>query len=191
VEGEIAEPSAEAVIREISGVGADGKSLSAYTQLAKDGSTACGCWIYCRVYADGVNQADRRRPGREQSWVAPEWGWAWPANRRILDNRASADPQGRPWSERNRYVWWDEERERWTGVDNPDFSPTKRPDYVPPEDAAADEALDDASPFVMQADGKGWLFAPSGLSDGPLPTHYEPRESPVANPLYRQQCNRS
>jgi formate dehydrogenase major subunit len=141
------------------------------------------------VYADEANQADRRRPGGEQSWVAPEWGWAWPANRRILYNRASADPEGRPWSERKRYVWWDEEQERWTGVDNPDFTPTKRPDYVPPDDAAADEALDGASPFVMQADGKGWLFAPSGLSDGPLPTHYEPRESPVANPLYRQQCN--
>src|ERR687887_449387 len=97
--------------------------------------------------------------------------------------------EGRPWSERKRYVWWDEEQERWTGVDNPDFTPTKRPDYVPPDDAAADEALDGGSPFVMQADGKGWLFAPSGLSDGPLPTHYEPRESPVANPLYGQQHN--
>jgi formate dehydrogenase major subunit len=189
LEGETGEPSAEAVLREISGVDADGRPLSAYTQLAKDGSTACGCWIYCGVYADGVNQADRRRPGGEQSWVAPEWGWAWPANRRILYNRASADPEGRPWSERKRYVWWDEERGRWTGVDNPDFTPTKRPDYVPPDDAAADEALDGASPFVMQADGKGWLFAPSGLSDGPLPTHYEPRGSPVTNPLYRQQCN--
>ena len=41
----------------------------------------------------------------------------------------------------------------------------------------------------MQADGKGWLFAPKGLVDGPLPTHYEPQESPVPNPLYRQQAN--
>ena len=76
-------------------------------QLKDDGSTACGCWIYCGVYADGVNQAARRKPGQEQSWVAPEWGWAWPANRRILYNRASADPDGKPWSERKAYVWWD------------------------------------------------------------------------------------
>jgi len=189
VEGANAEPSAGAVLREIGGVDADGTSLSAYTQLKKDGSTACGCWIYCGVHADGVNQADRRQPGGEQTWVAPGWGWAWPANRRILYNRASADPDGRPWSERKRYVWWDEKEGRWTGVDNPDFTPTKRPDYVPPDGAAADEALDGRSPFVMQTDGKGWLFAPSGLSDGPLPTHYEPGESPVANALYGQQTN--
>jgi formate dehydrogenase major subunit len=188
-EGEIAEPSAQAVLREIGGVGADGKPLTGYTQLKKDGSTSCGCWIYCGVYADGVNQADRRRPGGEQSWVAPEWGWAWPLNRRILYSRASADPDGKPWSERKRYVWWDEGQGKWTGFDNPDFTATKRPDYVPPDAAAADEALDGKSPFVMQADGKGWLFAPSGLTDGPLPTHYEPRESPVANALYGQQHN--
>jgi formate dehydrogenase major subunit len=141
------------------------------------------------VYADDVNQADRRKPGQEQSWVAPEWGWAWPLNRRIIYNRASADPDGKPWSERKRYVWWDEQEGRWTGVDNPDFNATKRPDYRPPDGARADAALDGRSPFVMQADGKGWLFAPAGLIDGPMPTHYEPRESPVDNPLYRQQIN--
>jgi formate dehydrogenase major subunit len=189
VEGAYDEPSAEAVIREIGGFDADGKPLAGYTALARDGSTTCGCWIYCGVYADGVIQADRRKPGGEQSWVAPEWGWAWPLNRRILYNRASADADGKPWSERKRYVWWDEQESRWTGVDNPDFTATKRPDYRPPDGAAADEALDGASPFVMQADGKGWLFAPSGLVDGPLPTHYEPWESPLANPLYGQQHN--
>jgi formate dehydrogenase major subunit len=41
----------------------------------------------------------------------------------------------------------------------------------------------------MQADGKGWLFVPDGLVDGPLPTHYEPEESPVDNALYAQQSN--
>ena len=95
----------------------DGKPLSAYTELKDDGSTACGCWIYCGVYADGVNQAARRKPGKEQNWVAPEWGWAWPANRRILYNRASADPDGKPWSERKALVWWDEEQAKWTGHD--------------------------------------------------------------------------
>src|SRR5690606_21482450 len=108
--GEHREPSAAAVLREINGVGPDGRALSSAQQLRPDGSTSCGCWIYCGVYADEVNQAARRRPGREQSSVAPEWGWAWPANRRILYNRASADPEGRPWSERKAYVWWDAER---------------------------------------------------------------------------------
>jgi formate dehydrogenase major subunit len=188
-EGEDQEPSAAAVLREINGVGPDGEALSGYLELKADGSTACGCWIYSGVYADEVNQADRRKPGAEQSWVAPEWGWAWPYNRRILYNRASADPQGRPWSERKRYVWWDPTQGRWTGHDNPDFGPATAPDYDPPDDATAEKALDGRSPFVMQADGKGWLFAPSGLDDGPLPTHYEPPESPVANPLYGRQAN--
>jgi len=72
VEGPLAEPSAEAVLAEINGWDADGKPLSSYVQLKDDGSTACGCWIYCGVRADGVNQAARRKPGSEQSWVAPE-----------------------------------------------------------------------------------------------------------------------
>jgi formate dehydrogenase major subunit len=183
------EPDADAVLREINGTGPDGAPLSGFAQLADDGSTRCGCWIYSGVYADGVNQAARRTPGREQSWVAPEWGWAWPANRRMLYNRASADPAGRPWSERKSYVWWDAEQGRWTGHDVPDFEATKSPDYRPPPGARAQAALGGADPFIMQADGKGWLFAPAGLADGPLPTHYEPRESPVSNPLYAQQAN--
>jgi formate dehydrogenase major subunit len=188
-EGEHEEPSAAAVLREINGVGPDGRALSGYLELEADGSTACGCWIYSGVYADEVNQADRRKPGQEQTWVAPEWGWAWPYNRRILYNRASADPEGRPWSERKRYIWWDATQGRWTGHDTPDFGATTAPDYDPPDDATADKALDGRSPFVMQADGKGWLFAPSGLDDGPLPTHYEPLESPVVNPLYGRQTS--
>lgn len=183
------EPSAEAVLREINGVGPDGRALSSSTQLRPDGSTACGCWIYCGVYADEVNQAARRRPGREQSPVAPEWGWAWPANRRILYNRASADPEGRPWSERKAYVWWDAERGEWTGHDVPDCELRKPPDHVPPEGARAEAALAGTDPFIMQSDGKGWLYVPAGLADGPLPAHYEPHESPVTNPLYAQQAN--
>ena len=121
--------------------------------------------------------------------MAPEWGWAWPANRRLLYNRASADPDGNPWSERKRYVWWDAEQEQWTGVDTPDFDEEKRPDYVPPDDAKGPEAIRGDHPFIMQADGRGWLFVPQGLEDGPFPTHYEPHESPFGNPLYSQRAN--
>jgi formate dehydrogenase major subunit len=189
VAGEIEEPSADRVLKEISGWDANEKPLSSYTELEADGSTVCGCWIYCGCYADGVNQTARRRPGGEQSWVASEWGWAWPANRRILYNRASADPAGNPWSERKKYVWWDAENEKWTGEDVPDFMPTTPPDYEPPDDAEAEKALRGDEPFIMQADGRGWLFVPSGLTDGPFPTHYEPHESPFRNPLYGQQAN--
>jgi formate dehydrogenase major subunit len=177
------------VLAEINGRDADGNPLSSYTQLKDDGSTSCGCWIYCGCYADGVNQPARRKPGGEQSWVAPEWGWAWPANRRILYNRASADPDGHPWSERKKYIWWDAGAGKWTGDDVPDFMSDTPPDYVPPEDARAEKALRGDEPFIMQADGRGWLFVPTGLTDGPLPTHYEPHESPFRNPLYGQQAN--
>ena len=182
-EGETEEPSAEAVLREISGTGPIG-AVKDYLELRDDGTTACGCWIYSGVYADEVNQAARRRPGSEQDWVAAEWGWAWPMNRRTLYNRASADPQGRPWSERKAYVWWDEADGRWTGHDVPDFEATKRPDYVPPPGAQGPAAIGGADPFIMQADGRAWLYAPSGLADGPMPAHYEPAESPVGNALY-------
>jgi formate dehydrogenase major subunit len=181
-EGPHDDPDAEAVLAEINGFTvADRKPLSTYLDLADDGSTACGCWIYSGVYAGGVNQANRRKPGREQTWVAPEWGWAWPLNRRILYNRASADPDGRPWSERKKYVWWDAGEGKWVGEDVPDFTPTMPPDHEPPPDATADKALGGRDAFIMQADGKGWLFVPAGLVDGPLPTHYEPEESPFAN----------
>jgi formate dehydrogenase major subunit len=188
-EGGIAEPSADAVLAEINGWDADGKPLSSYQQLAEDGSTASGCWIYCGVYANGVNQAARRKPGREQRWVAPEWGWAWPANRRIIYNRASADRDGRPWSERKALVWWDEEDSKWTGHDVPDFPPTTPPWHQPPEDATGPEALGGDDAFIMQGDGKAWLYAPAGLTDGPLPVHYEPQDSPFPNLLYPQQRN--
>jgi formate dehydrogenase major subunit len=66
---------------------------------------------------------------------------------------------------------------------------TTPPDYEPPDGAEAEEALRGTSPFVMQGDGLGWLYAPTGLADGPLPTHYEPHESPLPNLLYRQQAS--
>jgi formate dehydrogenase major subunit len=189
-EGPLREPSAEAVLKEVSGYTvADGKPVPGFTTLRDDGSTACGCWIYSGSYADGINQPARRKPQGEQTWVAPEWGWAWPANRRLLYNRASADPDGRPWSERKKYVWWDEAQKKWTGYDVPDFIADRAPSYRPGKRDLGIRALSGIDPFIMQADGKGWLFAPSGLLDGPLPTHYEPLESVIQNPLYPQQCN--
>jgi formate dehydrogenase major subunit len=186
--GATAEPDANDVLREINGYDvATGAPVSGFAELQADGSTACGCWIYSGVYADGVNQARRRNPGNLNApggWVSPEWAWAWPANRRILYNRASADPQGKPWSERKRYIWWDEDQKRWTGYDVPDFPPDKPPDYRPPPDAEGMDAIGGTDPFIMMPDGRGWLYAPAGLLDGPMPTHYEPYESPVPNALY-------
>jgi formate dehydrogenase major subunit len=186
--GQIAEPAVEAVIKEINGYDvATGRPLNGFGELRSDGSTASGCWIYCGVYADGINQARRREPGditAEGGTVSPEWAWAWPANRRILYNRASADPDGRPWSQRKKYVWWDEQAGQWTGYDVPDFPLQKRPDYRPEPDARAMDAIAGSDPFIMMADGRAWLYSPSGLLDGPMPTHYEPLESPVENLLY-------
>jgi formate dehydrogenase major subunit len=189
-EGAIAEPSAEAVLREINGyVVATGAPINQYTHLADDGSTAAGCWLYTGCAADGVNQTARRKPAAEQSWVAPEWGWAWPANRRLMYNRASAAPDGSPWSERKRYVWWDAGRRVWTGHDVPDFIADRPPDYRPGDDARGIATIRGDAPFIMQSDARGWLFAPSGIVDGPLPSHYEPEESVIGNLLYGQQCN--
>jgi formate dehydrogenase major subunit len=191
VEGD--EPDAEAVLQEINGRHLSGEKagqmLNSFVEMKADGSTSGGCWIYTGVYADGVNQSARRKPGSQQSWVAPEWAWAWPANRRILYNRASADPEGNPWSERKAYVWWDAAAGKWTGHDVPDFPVNKAPSFRPEPGIGGPEGLAGDDPFIMQADGKGWLYAPSGLLDGPLPVHYEPVESPVRNPMHPQQAN--
>ena len=182
------EPDAECILQEVSGRNADGSFLSSYDELEQDGSTACGSWIHCGVYADGVNQAARKQPGAEQNWIAHGWGWAWPKDTRIIYNRASADADGNPWSERKRYVWWDAEAGKWSGLgDSPDFPPTKAPDFEPDDDAKAMDAISGDKPFLLHPDGRGWLYAPSGLVDGPLPAHYEPQESPFANSLYAQQ----
>ncbi len=184
------EPDAEAVLREINGHGAEGELLPKYQELSDDGSTSCGSWIHCGIYKGGTNQPARKKPGSVQDWVAREWGWAWPADTRILYNRASADPDGEPWSERKRYVWWDPDEREWTGRDHPDTGrPDKPPDFKPKKNAKGIEALRGDDPFILHPDGLGWLFVPAGLVDGPMPTHYEPHESPFSNPLYEQQQN--
>ena len=136
--------------------------LSSYTELRADGSTTAGCWIYTGVYAGGVNHAADRVPHGGPGPSQSEWGWAWPANRRILYNRASADPDGKPWSERKKWVWWDEEQRRWVGDDVPDFVLDRAPGSRPDPDLGGPDALAGDDPFIMQSDGKGWLFAPSG-----------------------------
>ena len=170
VHGPHQEPSAEAVLHEINGYTvADRMPVEGFTSLEDDGSTACGCWIYSGCYRGGVNQTARRKPHWEQNWIAPEWAWAWPHNRHILYNRASADPEGKPWSERKRLVWWDEQKKEWAGHDTPDCIVARPPSYRPAKEARGKDTIAGDDPFVMQSDGKGWLYVPAGLRDGPLP----------------------
>ena len=196
LEGAMQEPRVESVGEEISGYTiADGKQVASFTALKDDGSTGCGCWIYSGVIPEkGKNLARSRvrdKPGEHTNHS--KWGWAWPSNRRILYNRASADPDGQPWSERKRLVWWDqaanEGKGKWTGYDVPDFEPTKAPTQDRAEKGEGMEAISGADPFIMNADGRGWLYAPHGCQDGPMPAHYEPAESPVNNLLYPQVQN--
>ena len=192
LEGDKAEPDAEAVLAEINGYTvADRVPLASAEALKADGSTACGGWLYCGVMP-GENKARSRVPdGPGGDGSHRGWAFAWPSNRRTLYNRASADPAGQPWSERKKMIWWDEAAERWTGLDTPDFPADKRPDYRP--DYAADphgmDAIGGADPFIMEATGQAQLFVTTALKDGPLPIHYEPSESPVHNQLYGRDRN--
>ena len=188
------DPSAEAVLKEINGyTWPERKQLGGLKEIKGDGSTACGAWIYSGIYpAEGKNRARSRIPDAPDGpGTHLEWGFSWPDNRRILYNRASANPDGNPWSEEKRYIWWNRGEGKWEGKDVPDFPPDKAPNYRPDwsSDPKGMDAIDGKSPFTMMSDGKSSLFIPAGLKDGPLPTHYEPVESPVRNPLYRQQDN--
>jgi formate dehydrogenase major subunit len=181
--GELGEPDLEHVLAEITGRHvADGAHIHDFDELAADGSTECGCWIYAGVMPEpGVNLA-KNRNGDEHAALG--WGYAWPGNTRTLYNRASADPSGSPWSQRKAWIWWDSEAQRWTGQDRPNFPTHKPPGSLPLPDGRGLDAHDGHSPFLMTPDGKGQLFTFAGLKDGPLPTHYEPWETPVGNPLY-------
>ena len=188
------EPDPEAVLKEINGYTvADRKQLAKYQDLKDDGSTACGGWMYCGIFPEeGHNVARARKPdGPDGPGSHAGWAFSWPSNRRTLYNRASADLDGKPWSERKKMIWWDESESRWTGNDVPDFVETKRPDERPDwsKSPKGMDALGGDRPFIMEADGQCQLFVPSGLKDGPLPTHYEPVESPVSNAFYKQQIN--
>jgi len=182
-DGPIREPNAGEVLQEINGrTTADRTLVGGFRELKADGSTECGCWIYSGVFPEpGRNRANERQ---SHDALGHGWGFSWPSDRRIMYNRASARPDGSPWSERKKLVWWDSATRQWTGLDVPDFTPTKAPDYQPPKGAVGDDALPGDAPFIMHTDGLGWIWVPIGLRDGPLPTYYEPLESPLANPLY-------
>jgi formate dehydrogenase major subunit len=184
------EPDAQRVLKEINGYEtATGRHLAGFAELKDDGSTTGASWIYCGVFpAPDKNLAARKEPDPPGVVSAQlNWGWAWPANRRVMYNRASADPAGNPWSERKKWIWWD--GQKWAGYDVPDFTVNKPPDAPAKPDGIGLDAHSGKNPFIMKADGVGWLFDPVGLLDGPLPTHYEPAESPVHNQMYKQQSS--
>ena len=194
VSGSTEEPDAAAVLREINGYTvADRKLLKSYQEITADGSTACGGWMYSGIFPrEDHNRSRSRKPdGPDGTGSHQGWAFAWPDNRRTLYNRASADPDGKPWSERKRMIWWDQAQAKWTGLDTPDFVPTKPPTMRADwgKHPKGMDALGGDDPFIMEADGKCMLYVPSGLKDGPLPVHYEPVESPVFNPLYSQQIS--
>ena len=182
------EPDSLKILREIKGsTVADKKPLPGFNSLKDDGSTACGVWIYSGVMPNETDNLAASRKRTPDNYVDPQWGYAWPDNRRILYNRASAAPDGSPWSERKKYIWWDAGKQQWTGLDNPDFAKTKAPDAPGNPDGYALDYQSGTDPFILKPDGRGWLFAPTGLLDGPLPTHYEPWESPLAeNQFYKK-----
>lgn len=177
------EPTADEILKELNGKAlvdlkdADGKvtraagqQLASFGEMRDDGTTDGVQWIYTGVYGPNGNFAQRRDNSDPSGMsVYGSWGFAWPANRRILYNRASADPKGKPWSDAKKYVFWD--GSKWTGADIPDFVPT-----IPPER--------NVGPFIMNQEGVSRLFARGMMAEGPFPVHYEPFESPVPNPLY-------
>jgi formate dehydrogenase major subunit len=143
-----------------------GKQVDTFGQLRDDGSTACGCWIYSGSWTERGNMMARRDtsdPGNTGAYS--NWAFSWPANRRILYNRASADLDGKAWDPKRKLIEWN--GTAWTGYDVPDIAVNAKPR--------------DVGPFIMNAEGSGRLFARGLMRDGPFPAHYEPFESPVAN----------
>jgi formate dehydrogenase major subunit len=155
-----------------------GQQLPGFAWLRDDGTTACGNWIYSGSWTEAGAQMQRR--GTEDPsglGLYPNWAWSWPANRRVLYNRASCDVAGKPWDPDRRQVWWSEAQQKWVGNDVPDFKVDSKPQ-------------DHMGPFIMNPEGVGRIFAPlAALADGPFPEHYEPMESPIANPLHPNQSN--
>jgi formate dehydrogenase major subunit len=155
-----------------------GQQLPGFAWLKDDGTTACGNWIYCGSWTEAGNQTARR--GTEDPsglGIYQNWAWSWPANRRVLYNRASCDPAGKPYDPERRQIWWSEAAQKWVGNDVPDFKVDSNPS-------------EHLGPFIMNAEGVGRLFAPLAFfADGPFPEHYEPIESPVKNAFHPGQSN--
>ena len=169
--GDVTDPKTEQAIKA-------GQQLPGFAWLRDDGTTTCGNWLYCGSWTEAGNLLARR--GTEDPsglGVYPNWAWSWPANRRVLYNRASCDPAGKPWDAARKQIWWNEKTQLWTGVDVPDFKPDSPP-------------KDHMGPFIMIPEGVGRIFAPlAAFADGPFPEHYEPFESPVQNALHPAQAN--
>ena len=145
-----------------------GKQVVSFAVLRDDGTTACGCWIYSGCFNEaGNNMARRNNTDPDDTGAFPTWAWSWPVNRRILYNRASADIDGQPWDPTRKLLWWD--GSKWTGYDVPDIAPTAKPGVV--------------GPYIMNPEGTARLFTRAMMRDGPFPAHYEPFESPIANPV--------
>jgi formate dehydrogenase major subunit len=168
-------------------LGKKGELCTNFVTLQADGTTSCGNWIYSGSYTQKegkiINMMARR--GKDDPTglgLFPGWAWAWPVNRRIIYNRASVDPQGRPWDPKRAVIKWNATKE------DPN---TKKPGVwegdVPdgPAPPMADEKAG-KYPFIMRADGMGALFGP-GLADGPFPEHYEALECPLQENLMSKQ----
>jgi len=153
-----------------------GQQVPSFAYLQADGSTTSGNWLYCNSYTEKGNMMQRRGLDDPSGMgFYHNWSWCWPVNRRVLYNRASVDLNGRPWNPKKPVISWNKLTRKWEG-DVPDGG------WVPMSEDGT------KSPFIMIAEGYGRLFA-AGLADGPLPEHYEPMESPVANAMTSQQSN--
>ena len=145
-----------------------GQQISGFGELRDDGTTAGACWIYAGCWTEDGNMMGRRDNSDPSGMgVHQNWSFSWPANRRILYNRASCDLDGRPWDPERVLIEWN--GERWVGPDVPDIAVTANPREV--------------GPFIMNPEGTSRFFSRRLMRDGPFPTHMEPFESPVANPL--------
>jgi formate dehydrogenase major subunit len=155
-----------------------GQQLPGFAWLKDDGTTLSGNWLYCGSWTEAGAMIQRRGTDDPSGLgIYPNWAWSWPANRRVLYNRASCDLDGKPWDPSRRQVWWDESKQSWVGNDVPDFKADSAP-------------KDHMGPFIMNPEGVGRIFVPLGaMADGPFPEHYEPIESPIANPLHPNQSN--
>jgi len=155
-----------------------GQQLPGFTWLKDDGTTSCGNWIYSGSFTEAGNQTARRDASDPSNMgVHQNWAWAWPANRRVLYNRASCDLDGNPWDGARKQVWWNEAAQKWVGNDVPDFKADSKP-------------KDHMGPFIMNPEGVGRIFGPlAAFADGPFPEFYEPVESPIDNLLHPQQTH--